>query len=81
MADVGAHAACTFVGRQTKRQFYLIPRLVCGELVTEHSLALVSPEVDQNFHRAHVDFAFHGPCAAPLRDGCLGREQYSLRVS
>ena len=55
-----------------------LSRLVGGQLVTEHPLALVSPKVDQDFHRTHVDLAFHRPSAAPLRDGRLGCEQYAL---
>lgn len=53
--------------------------LVGSQLVAEHSLALVSPKIDQNFHRAHVDFALYSPRAAPFRNGRLGREQYALQ--
>lgn len=55
-----------------------LSRLVGGQLVAEHPLTLVSPKVDQDFHRTHVHFAFHRSGAAPLRDGRLGCEQYAL---
>lgn len=52
--------------------------LVGCQLVTEHPLALMAPEVDQNFHWAHVHLALHRPCATALRDGSLRREQDTL---
>lgn len=61
----------TFVGSR-------LPYLVCRELVAEHSLALVTPEVDQHLNWGHVELAFHSPRATPLRDSALGREEYTL---
>lgn len=55
-----------------------LPYLVCRELVAEHTLALVAPEVNQHLHWGHVELALYSPRAAPLRDSALGCEQYAL---